>query len=90
MALSPNNTLQQNLFETIKSNMETKDFTIDDEDLGGWLVNTFKKNGLLLRTLSSRVIQMSPPLCVTETEIDFIIDALDATLTKLSSHTSKV
>ena len=66
------------------------EFTIDDEDLGGWLVNTFKKNGLLLRTLSSRVIQMSPPLCVAETEIDFIIDALDATLTKLSSHTSKV
>ena len=66
------------------------EFTIDDEDLGGWLVNTFKNNGLLLRTLSSWVIQMSPPLCVAETEIDFIIDALDATLTKLSSHTSKV
>ena len=32
MALSPDNTLQENLFETIKSNMETKDFTIDDED----------------------------------------------------------
>jgi len=32
MALSPNNTLQQNLFETIKSNMENKDFTIDDKD----------------------------------------------------------
>jgi hypothetical protein len=32
MALSPNNTLQENLFETIKSNMETKDFTIDDEN----------------------------------------------------------
>ena len=30
MALSPNNTLQQNLFETIKSNMETKEFKIDD------------------------------------------------------------
>ena len=32
MALSPDNTLQQNLFETIKSNMENKDFTIDDKD----------------------------------------------------------
>ena len=32
MALSPNNTLQQNLFETIKSNMDNKDFTIDDKD----------------------------------------------------------
>ena len=32
MALNPNNTLQQNLFETIKSNMENKDFTIDDKD----------------------------------------------------------
>ena len=32
MALSPDNTLQENLFETIKSNMETKDFTIDDKD----------------------------------------------------------
>ena len=32
MALSPNNTLQQNLFETIKSNMETKDFAIADDD----------------------------------------------------------
>ena len=32
MALSPDNTLQENLFETIKSNMENKDFTIDDKD----------------------------------------------------------
>ena len=32
MALSQDNTLQQNLFETIKSNMENKDFTIDDKD----------------------------------------------------------
>ena len=32
MALSSDNTLQQNLFETIKSNMENKDFTIDDKD----------------------------------------------------------
>ena len=32
MALSPNNTLQKNLFETIKSSMENKDFTIDDKD----------------------------------------------------------
>ena len=32
MALSPNNTLQQNLFETIKSNMETKDFSIENDD----------------------------------------------------------
>ena len=42
MALSPNNTLQQNLFETIKSNMETKDFTIDDKDPN----NAFDVNGL--------------------------------------------
>ena len=66
------------------------EFKIDDEDLSDWLVNTFKNNGLLLRTLGSRVIQMSPPLCVAETEIDFIVDGLDATLTKLSTYKSKV
>ena len=65
-------------------------FTIDDKGLGDWLVNSFKDNGLLLRTLGSRIIQMSPPLCITETEIDIIVQALDSTLTKLSSYISKV
>ena len=32
MELSSNNTLQENLFQTIKSNMESKDFKIADND----------------------------------------------------------
>ena len=65
-------------------------FTIDDKGLEDWLVNSFKDNGLLLRTLGNRIIQMSPPLCITETEIDIIVQALDSTLKKLSSDISKV
>ena len=63
-------------------------FTIDDEGLAKWLVRKFKERGLLLRTLS-RVIQMSPPLCVTQIEIDLIVEALDSTLTELASYISK-
>ena len=51
MALSPDNTLQQNLFETIKSNMENKDFTIDDKDSNK--INALKKGKVPIRRTKS-------------------------------------
>ena len=55
MALSPNNTLQQNLFETIKSNMETKEFKIDDPKMTVNTVSPTKKSRIKL----SRVTVLS-------------------------------
>ena len=46
------------------------------------LNESFKRNGLILR-VAGPVIHVGPPLCITKSEVDEIIHALDLSLWEL-------
>ena len=54
-----------------------KEFKIGDR-----LNGKFRENGLILR-VGSEILNLGPPLCITELEVDEIIEALDRSLTEL-------
>jgi adenosylmethionine-8-amino-7-oxononanoate aminotransferase len=54
-----------------------KEFKIGDR-----LNGKFRENGLILR-VGNEILNLGPPLCITELEVDEIIEALDRSLTEL-------
>ena len=54
---------------------QTKEYFPTEADLGTRLTQGFSENGLILR--GGDVINLAPPLCVTTSEIDEILSALD-------------
>jgi len=54
-----------------------KEFKIGDR-----LNEKFRENGLIFR-VGSEILNLGPPLCITEPEVDEIIEALDRSLTEL-------
>ncbi len=58
-----------------------EDFKIVDR-----MTDKFRRRGLLLRMLSSQILQMAPPLCVTEDEVDQIVTGIDSALSELETE----
>ena len=50
------------------------------------MTDKFRRRGLLLRMLSSQILQMAPPLCVTEDEVDQIVTGIDSALSELETE----
>ena len=57
-----------------------KEFKIGDR-----LNGKFRENGLILR-VGGEILNLGPPLCITELEVDEIIEALDRSLTELQGE----
>jgi len=53
--------------------------------VGERLVEKFRKQGLLLRTLGN-IIQLGPPLCITKTEVDEIVRGLDTAIGEIETE----
>ena len=61
---------------------ETKQPFDPEDRVPDRLNESFRKNGLILR-VAGPVINMGPPICITESEIDEIVHALDLSLWQL-------
>ena len=61
------------------SDRETKAPVAEDVHIADKLNERFKKYGLILR-MSGNIINIGPPICITEGEVDEIIHALDVSL----------
>ena len=64
---------------------KTKALFPDDANIPNRLNEKFRKHGLILR-IGSNLINMGPPLCVTRSEIDEIVHALDLSLWELEGE----
>ncbi|MBM3948588.1 MAG: aspartate aminotransferase family protein [SAR202 cluster bacterium] len=53
--------------------------------VGERLVEKFRKQGLLLRTLGN-IIQLGPPMCITKTEVDEIVRGLDTAIGEIETE----
>ena len=58
---------------------DTKEKFSKDVDVAGRINKEFRKNGLILQS-DGNVITVGPPLCVTQSDCDEIIDGIDASL----------
>mgnify|MGYP002832322674 CR=1 FL=1 len=47
------------------------------------MTDKFRRRGLLLRMLDPQVLQMAPPLCVTQDEVDRIVSGVGSALSEL-------
>ena len=54
-------------------------------NIPGRLNEKFRSHGLILR-MSTNVIQIGPPLCITQSEIDEIIHGVDLSLWELEGE----
>jgi len=61
------------------SDRETRAPVAEDVHIADKLNERFKKYGLILR-MSGNIINIGPPICITEGEVDEIIHALDVSL----------
>ena len=64
--------------ELVKDRLTKEPFAPEDH-VADRLNESFKKNGLLLR-VGGPIINMGPPLCITTSEVDEIVHALDLSL----------
>ena len=62
------------------SDRKTKARFTPDVGVANRLNEKFRKNGLVLRADNDWLITISPPLCVTRSDVDEIIDAIDLSL----------
>ncbi|MBM3945444.1 MAG: aminotransferase class III-fold pyridoxal phosphate-dependent enzyme [SAR202 cluster bacterium] len=53
--------------------------------VGERLVEKFRKQGLLLRTMGT-IIQLGPPLCITKSDVDEIVRGLDAAIGEMETE----
>ena len=65
------------------SDRKTKARFSSDVEVATRLNEKFRKNGLILRADSDYLVTVSPPLCLTRSEADEIIDAIDLSLGEL-------
>ena len=54
---------------------QTKEYFPPEAEIGSRLTDQFKRNGLLLR--GGDTLRIMPPLCITRSEVDFLIQAVD-------------
>ena len=64
--------------ELVKDRLTKQPFAPEDQ-VADRLNESFKKHGLILR-VGGPIINMGPPLCVTTSEVDEIVHALDLSL----------
>ena len=67
------------------SDRETKAKFPKDEKIAARLNEKFKKHGLILR-VGDEIIKVGPPLCVTRSEVDEIVHAIDLSLWELEGE----
>ena len=59
----------------IVKDRETKEYFPPEAELGARLTQSFSENGIILR--GGNAINIMPPLCITSSEVDEIVSALD-------------
>ena len=62
------------------SDRSTKAKFSDDKRISNRLNERFREHGLILRAGASQVINLGPPLCITNAEVDEIVHAIDLSL----------
>ena len=68
------------------SDRETKERFSPDLHLRERLIAKFEQQGLILRPITAELITMSPPLCITRSEVDEIVVGLDRTLGEIETE----
>ncbi len=68
------------------SDRETKARFSPDAAVANRLNEKFRKNGLILRADGDHLISIAPPLCVTRSEADEIVNAIDLSLGELEGE----
>jgi adenosylmethionine-8-amino-7-oxononanoate aminotransferase len=68
------------------SDQETKARFSPDAAVANRLNEKFRKNGLILRADGDHLISIAPPLCVTRSEADEIVNAIDLSLGELEGE----
>lgn len=66
------------------SDKKTKSKFAPEKQIGVKLAETGYRNGVIFRAFNDGTLGFAPPICITEAEIDILVDRVDETLQQLS------